>query len=149
MKKNVIVLLLALLSLDMYAKTLTGDKVDPLIEHRFQRQFGHIANVSWKVIDDISIATFVDQGQEQQVYYFSDGEIFGFGKTISKDALPVTVANSVSARFNSAIIQTAYQFQTQDAPTRYYMRVVNSRYSMILSTDEFGTVYVERKEKLK
>ena len=80
MKKNLIILLLSIISLNVFAKSPTGDKVDPVIESKFKKEFGSNVKVSWEVVQDVSIATYTENGEEKQVYYFSDGEVFGFGK---------------------------------------------------------------------
>src|SRR5689334_12129553 len=91
MKKNVIFLLMAFATLNLTARTPAGgpdpgpavfakateEKVSPLIEAKFKKQYGPIINVSWKVINDISIATYNDQGEQRDVYYYNDGEVFG------------------------------------------------------------------------
>jgi hypothetical protein len=148
-KKNVVILLLSLLTLNLYAKKPTGDKVDPFIEHKFKKEFSQAENVSWKVIQDISIATFIDNGQEKQVYYFSTGEIFGFGKMITRNLLPEAITEAVNRSFKSGAIQTAYEFKSPDAPTVYYVCLYTPRYSLIVSANEFGEMYVARKEKSK
>ena len=108
MKKNVIFLLPAFLSLSLFAKTpvseapnpvfgvfaktLKGGKVNPLIESKFKKQYGNLANVSWSIVDDqsdvqITIATFTEDGDEKEVYYYEDGEILGIGKTYKKRSI--------------------------------------------------------------
>ena len=170
MKKNVIFLLSALVSLSLfaktsesnvpnplfgvYAKTLKGGKVNPAVEAKFKKQYGSPANVSWSVVDDasdvrITIATFTDNGEEKEVYYYDDGEIFGIGKTIRRDHLPQNVTNSLNARFSSGVIQTAYEFKERASSTRYYVRIVTPRHAMIVSANEFGETRVYQKEKLK
>src|SRR6476620_10801540 len=93
MKKNVIFLLPAFLSLSLFgktpvsgtpgpvfgvfAKTLKGAKVNPLIESKFKKQYGSLANVSWSIVDDqsdvqITIATFTEDGEQKEVYYYED-----------------------------------------------------------------------------
>src|SRR5580765_2661323 len=130
MKKNVIFLLPAFLSLSLFgktpasgtpdpvfgvfAKTLKGAKVSPLIESKFKKQYGNLANVSWSVVDgqsdeQITIATFTEDGEENEVYYYEDGEIFGIGKPIRRDHLPENVTRSINAKFSSGVIQTAYE----------------------------------------
>jgi hypothetical protein len=170
MKKNVIFLLSALVSLGLFAKTpvskapspvfavfaktLKGAKVNPLIESKFKKQYGNPADVSWSIVDDqsevqITIATFTEDGEQKEVYYYDDGEIFGIGKTIRRDHLPENVTKSINAKFNSGIIQTAYEFQGRGSSTRYYVRVVTHRHSMIVSANEFGETRVYQKEKLR
>jgi hypothetical protein len=142
MKQNVIILLFTLLSLNLYAKSPNGDKVDPLIENRFKKEFGASVNVSWEIIQNISIATYTVQGEEKQVYYFSDGEILGFGKTLRKDLLPPTVTNSINKRFDSEIIQAVYEFKSKDAPTGYFIRLFTPHTMKIVSANEFGEIAV-------
>ena len=170
MKKNVIFLLPAFLSLGLFAKTLLskstdpvfvvfakepkGGKVSPLIESKFKKQYGNLANVSWSIVDDqsdvrITIATFTEEGEEKEVYYYEDGEIFGIGKTIRRDHLPENVTKSINAKFSSAVIQTAYEFKERGSSTRYYARVVTPRHTMIVSANEFGETRVYQKEKLR
>ena len=170
MKKNVIFLLPAFLSLGLFAKTPLskstdpvfgvfakepkGGKVSPLIESKFKKQYGNLANVSWSIIDDqsdvqITIATFTEDGDEKEVYYYEDGEIFGIGKTIRRDHLPENVTKSINARFSSGVIQTAYEFKERGSSTRYYARVVTPRHTMIVSANEFGETRVYQKEKLR
>ena len=170
MKKNVIFLLPAFLSLSLFAKTpvsespnpvfgvfaktLKGGKVSPLIESKFKKQYGNLANVSWSIVDDqsdvrITIATFTEDGEEKEVYYYDDGEIFGIGKTIRRDHLPENVTKSINARFSSGVIQTAYEFKERGSSTRYFARVVTPRHTMIVSANEFGETRVYQKEKLR
>jgi len=169
MKKNVIFLLAVFASLGLFAKTpvnaadpvlgvfaktLKGEKVSPLIESKFKKQYGNPANVSWSVVDDasdvrITIATFTEEGEQKEVYYYDDGEVYGIGKTIRRDHLPENVTKSISARFTSGVIQTAYEFNERNSPTRYFVRVVTPRHSMIVSANEFGETRVYQKERLK
>ncbi len=149
MKKNVIILLLALVTLSSYAKTPNGEKVDPRIESKFQKEFGSSVNVSWKVVNDVSIATFTDRGEEKEIFYDGDGEILGLGKNITRNILPETVNRSIMTKFDSGVIQTAYEFKTKDSPTRYYVRVITSRHSIIVSANEFGDIVIIQKERLK
>jgi len=170
MKKNVIFLLPAFLSLGLFAKTPAsetpdpvfgvfaknskGGKVNPLIESKFKKQYGNLANVSWSIVDDqsdvqITIATFTEDGDQKEVYYYEDGEIFGIGKTIRRDNLPENVTKSINARFNPGVIQTAYEFKERGSSTRYYVRVVTPRHSMIVSANEFGETRVYQKQKLR
>jgi len=170
MKKNVIFLLPAFLSLSLFAKTtlseaqnpvfglfaktLKGGKVNPVIESKFKQQYGNLVNVSWSIIDDLSdvhitIATFTEDGVESEVYYYDDGEIFGVGKSIKRDLLPENVVKALNARFRSGIIQTAYEFKERSSSTRYYVRLVTPRHTMIVSANEFGDTKVYQKEKLK
>ena len=170
MKKNVIFLLPAFLSLSLFAKTpvseapnpvfgvfaktLKGAKVNPLIESKFKKQYGNLVNVSWSIIDDLSdvhitIATFTEDGEEKEVYYYDDGEIFGIGKNIRRDLLPENVVKSINARFSSGVIQTAYEFKERSSSTRYYVRLVTPRHTMIVSANEFGETRVYQKEKLR
>lgn len=149
MKKNVFILMLILLTVNLYAKTPNGDKVDPAIENKFKKEFGSAVKVSWEVVRDISIATYSVQGEEKQVYYFSDGEIFAYGKIIERSLLPESISKSLHAKFNSAIIVTVYQFQTSDSPTRYFIHLATARHSIIVSANDFGDLEVKQKEKIK
>ena len=170
MKKNVMFLLLALVSLSVFAKTpviklpnpassvfaktVKGERGSPLIESKFKKQYGTLANVSWSVVDDasdvrITIATFSENGEQKEVYYYDDGDVYGIGKTIHRDELPENVTKSINAKFSSAVIQTAYEFKERSSSTRYFVRVVTPRYSMILSSNEFGDTRVYQKERLK
>ena len=49
MKRNALLLLLILVTLNLFAKT-NGDKVDPLIESKFKQEFGSLVNVSSEIL---------------------------------------------------------------------------------------------------
>ena len=149
MKKNVIFLLLMVATLSLYAKTPNSDNVDPVVEAKFKKEFGPSVKVSWQLIRDVSIATFTEQGEEKQVYYDNDGEVFGIGKFINRDLLPEMVGRSINTRFNSGVIQNAYEFKSKGSPVRYYVRLVTQHFSMIVSATEFGDVTVDQKERFK
>ena len=170
MKKNVILLMSAFVTLSLFAKTpasqspnpvfgvfaraLKGGKVNPVIEAKFKNQYGDAANATWSVVDDladvqITIATFTEAGEQKEVYYYDDGEIFGIGKNIKRDLLPENVTKAITARFNSGIIQTAYEFKERNASTRYFVRLVTPKHTMIVSANEFGETRVYQKERLK
>jgi hypothetical protein len=149
MKKIVVIFLLTLTTFSTFAKNSGGGKVDPFIESQFKKDFGSAVNVSWSFVQDVSIATFTEKGQEQQVYYLNSGEIFGFGKSIARDMLPESVHRSIRERFNSGIIQTVYEFKSTDSPTRYFVRVVTPRHSVVVSANEFGDLGISQKQRLK
>jgi len=170
MKKNLIFLVSAFVTLSLFAKTrvsqspdpvfsafaktVKGGKVSPAIEAKFKKQYGNPANVSWSVVDDesdvqITIATFTEDGDQKEVYYYEDGEIFGIGKSIRRDLLPENVTKAINARFNSGLIQTAYEFKERSASTRYFVRLVTPKQSMIVSANEFGETRVYQKERSK
>jgi len=163
MKKNVIFLLMAFATLNLTARTpaggmdpgpavfakATGTKVSPLVEAKFKKQYGPIVNVSWKIIEDVSIATFNEDGIQRDVYYYNDGETFGFGKPVAKDALPKVVSESLNKRFGEGIFLAVYEFKTSESPTRYYVRVMTPRHTVIVSATEFGDITVYQKQKIK
>jgi hypothetical protein len=149
MKKIVVIFSLTLITFSAFAKNSGGGKVDPFIESKFKKDFGTAINVSWSVVQDVSIATFTEQGQERQVYYLNSGDIFGFGKSIARDMLPESIHRSIRERFNSGIIQTVYEFKSTDQPTRYFVRVVTPRHSVVVSANEFGELGITQKQRLK
>jgi len=164
MKKNVIFMLLALGTLNLtartpaggmdpgpavFAKASIGSKVSPLVEGKFKKQYGPIVNVSWKVIEDIYIATFTDLGSQRDVFYYNDGETFGFGKSIDQVELPKVVRTSLNKRFGEGTIVATYEFKTSDFPTQYYVRVLTPGHSVIASATEFGDITVYQKQKIK
>jgi hypothetical protein len=149
MKRNLIILLLTLGTLNVFGKTPTGDKVNPAIEAKFREEFGSSVDVSWKIVQTISIATFSEQGELKDVYYFEDGQILGIGRNIKRDLLPTSVKQTISKRFDGGVIQTAYEFKEVSSPTRYFITVVTPRYSAIVSADEFGQMDVQQKIKNK
>ena len=146
MKRNALLLLLILVTLNLFAKT-NGDKVDPLIESKFKQEFGSLVNVSWKIVESVSIASFTDDGQEKQVYYSNDGEIIGFGKTISKSLLPVRISRAIQTRFSKLVIQTIYEYESKDSPTCYFIRLVSPRFSLIITANEFEDIRTVKKER--
>ncbi|HEV8505482.1 MAG TPA: hypothetical protein VGQ53_08785 [Chitinophagaceae bacterium] len=163
MKKNVMFMLLAFVTLNLTARTPAGGpdpgpavfskssavRVSPLVEARFKKQYGPVVNVSWKVIEDISIATFTEQGTQTDVFYYNDGDTFGYGKSVDKNVLPKAVSGSLNKKFSEGTVQKAYEFKTPDSPTRYYVRVIAPNYSVIASATEFGDVTVYQKQKIK
>jgi hypothetical protein len=149
MKRNVIFLLLTLAALNVFAKTPGRGNVDPFIEAKFKEEFGTSIKVSWQVVQDVSIATFLEQGSEKQVYYFENGEVMGFGKVVDRNVLPEEARKSINERFDSAIIQSVYEFKSNDAPTRYFVYVYTERHFRIVSVNEFGDVQVYKKVGLK
>jgi len=149
MKKNVIFLALTLATINLFAKTPSGDKVDPSIVAKFQKEFGSSVNVSWKIVEDISVATFTAQGEVKDVYYFDDGEILGIGKYVKRELLPETVKESILKKFDIGVIQTVYEFKEVTSSTRYFVTVVTPQYSVIVSANEFGQLEVRQKIKMK
>src|SRR4030095_4120348 len=148
MKRNVIILLLTLAALNLSAKTLGEGTVDPFIEAKFQKEFGSSVKPSWQVIEDISVATFTDQGRVKQVFYFDDGQMLGWGKSIDRNLLPDEAAKSIKNRFNSAIIQSVYEFKSNDAPTRYFVYLYTESHFRIVAVNEFGDIQVYKKMRL-
>ena len=163
MKKNVLFLLMAFATLNLTARTPAGGidpgpavfakateaKVNPLVEAKFKKQYGPIVNVSWKIIEDISIATFNEDGSERDVFYYNDGESFGFGRPVGMDALPKVVSGSLNKRFGEGVFLAIYEFKTSDFPTRYYVRVMTPRHTVTASATEFGDITVYQKQKIK
>jgi len=163
MKKNVMFMLIAFVTLNLAARTpaggsdpgpavfskASGVKVSPLVEAKFKEQYGPIVNVSWKIVEDISIATFTELGTQLDVFYYDDGEAFGFGKPVDQADLPKAVTESLNKRFGAGAVQQAYEFKTSNSPTRYYVQANTSRLSVIASATEFGDITVYQKQKIK
>jgi len=149
MKKNVIFLLLMAVTLSVFAKTPNGDKVDPFIEAKFKKEFGSSVNVSWKNVEGIYVATFIDKGTTKDVYYFDNGDILGFGKSVPRNMLPESTKELINERISSGLIQTVYEFRETGAPTRYFVTVVSKTYSLIVAANEFGQFEVLQKIKNK
>ena len=149
MKRNVILLLLTVVTLNLFAKSPNGDQVDPFIEAKFKKEFGSAVNVSWKNVEGISVATFSDQGTTKDVYYFDNGDILGFGKVIPKNMLPETIKASINEKLSSGLIQTVYEFKETGAATKYFVTVVSKAYSSIIAANEFGQFEVREKIKNK
>ena len=146
MKKNVIILLLTVATtFNLYAKSPTGDKVDPLVEAKFKKEFGTSVNVSWKIVEGIFVASFTDQNGQKDVYYYDNGDMLGFGRIVKKDVLPEIAKASINERFDGGVIQTVYEFKEMGAPTRYFVTVVTKNYSSIVVADEFGQLEVRKK----
>src|SRR4030095_12357813 len=148
MKRNVIILLLTLAALNLSAKIPGEGTVDPIIEAKFQQEFGTSVKASWQVIEDVSVATFIEQGREREVFYFEDGQMLGRGKSIDKNSLPEQGVKSIQNRFSSAIIQSVYEFKSSDAPTRYFVYVYTQSHFRIVAVNEFGDVQVYKKIRL-
>ena len=149
MKRNLVILMLTLTTFNVFAKGPSSHRVDPLIENNFKKEFGTATVASWQVVQDISIATYLENGVEKQVYYYSDGEVLGMGKSISTNLLPQSAVGSINQRFRSGIIQTVYEFKTKDAPTRYFVRVVTAKRSVIVAANEFGDIEIRKRERVK
>ena len=149
MKKNVIFLLLTVVTLNLFAKTPSGDKVDPFIEAKFKKEFGTSVNVSWKNVEGIAVATFFDQGVQKDVYYFDNGDVLGFGEIIPRSKLPETIKAAINGKLSSGLIQTVYEFRETGAPTRYFVTVVSKTHSVIVAANEFGQFEVRQRIKNK
>jgi hypothetical protein len=149
MTKKIIFLLLTVATLNTYAKTASASNVDPFVENKFKKEFGSSLNVSWEVIHDMYVATFIEKGERKQVYYNSDGEIWAFGKPLSKEQLPETAARLIKERFASGFIVSVYELQTDSSPTRYIVRLITNRHQLIVSSNEFGRVEILQKKKIK
>jgi len=149
MKKNVILVLLTVVTLNLFAKTPNGDKVDPFIEAKFKKEFGSSVDVSWKNVQGISVATFNDQGVTKDVYYFDNGDVLGFGQIIPRNTLPETIKSSIAGKVAGGLVQTVYEFRETGAATRYFVTVVSKTYSLIVCANEFGQFEVREKVKNK
>jgi hypothetical protein len=144
MKKNVIFFLLTLLSVSVYAG-YEGDKVSRAIEDQFHKQFGTSVTVTWKIIEDVSVASYTENGQQREAFYLSDGELVGIGNAIEKQSVPVSVSESVAARFPQMSVLNAYEFKGADAPTRYILRIARKGKFLIVSANEFGDIEILRR----
>lgn len=149
MKKNVILVLLTAVTLNLFAKSPNGDKVDPFIEAKFKKEFGSAVNVSWKNVEGIAVATFSDHGTTKDVYYFDNGDVLGFGKIIPKNMLPETIKATINQKVSSGLVQTVYEFKETGAATKYFVTVVSKAYSFIIAANEFGQFEVREKIKNK
>ncbi len=146
MKKYVFVLGLALISVSVFAGK-GGDKVDRIIEEKFHKQFGTTLAVTWKIINDISIASYTEQGEQKQAFYFNDGELFGLGKNIKLNELPVSVRENFANRFSEANVLRSYEFKTANSPTRYFLEVLRNKKLLVVSANEFGDFRIEQKTR--
>jgi len=149
MKRNVILLLLTAVTLNLFAKTPNGDKIDPFIEAKFKKEFGSAVNVTWRNVEGISVATFVDGGTTKDVYYYENGDVLGLGQIVPKNMLPETIKASITEKLSAGLIQSVYEFKETSAATKYFVTVVSRSYSWIVAANEFGQFEVREKIKNK
>ena len=70
-------------------------------------------------------------------------------KLINRNDLPEAARQSILRKFDPGIIQIVYEFKSIDSPTRYYVHLVTSRHSVLVSANEFGQIGFSQKERLK
>lgn len=141
-------LLLMIATVNLYAeKIYKPKKVDPRIESSFKKQFGSATDVAWIYVNGFFVARFIQQEEKTEVYYYRDGNIFGIGKTVSKDKLPPEADKSLDREFSEFGVTEVYQFTKYDSSINYVIRLAGKRFTMLVLWDESGEMEVCQKKK--
>ena len=146
--KNLIVSLATVLATGLAPAFAHTTNDNPRAEKVFAQQFAGAENVKWtKLADDYLKASFTLSGIRVEAYFNQDGELQGTLRNLFYNQLPLAVMQTVSHKFNGAVIVEIKEITNNDG-TSYYVTLEEGDKKVVLkatSGNDWNTYKKDRK----
>jgi hypothetical protein len=146
MKKLTTILAALVLLLSTSAFTVTDVNVSARIIQEFQNDFGTVTDVKWKIIDEVYVVTFKENGKEAAASYDQEGELLASAKYIKSTELPIRIWNAVNNKYTDWAVEQPV-IEVNRGETSYLMNLENDKFKITLEANSTGLLTVVSKTK--
>ena len=147
MKKLItLILILSVATVNMQAAY--NLPVSENIKKSFSREFTNANQVTWSWLSETGIykAAFTFNGKEVNAYFDRDGEIIGTSRYISKQQMPLIVAQELEKQYKDYVVRTIIEHSAKDQ-TNYYITIEGSNAAAMIKATPSGSL--SRFKKIK
>jgi hypothetical protein len=147
MKKltTILTCLLIIISASAYTPIPSGT-VSSAIQVYFEKDFAAASEVKWQQVDDIYVATFLENNEYHTAAYNEQGELLVTARYIDSSLLPGKVTRSVLRKYSGYTMDRAVVEMASET-TDYLINVENEKSKLSLKVDEKGGIIVMSKTK--
>jgi hypothetical protein len=131
------------------SKFMNPSDVSTAVKKAFGQKFSGAANVTWKENGGYYFAKFVLNEQTLTATYTDDGEMVALSRLITKDQLPLAVAESLTLKYGDYTLGTEITEIAMNGSTRYYLLASGKKQDLLLHCSPDGSVSVDKKIKRK
>ena len=124
-------------SMSAFAKPMDVSKY---LVKQFQKQFQHATNVTWKITDRFTSATFTLNGDKVAVFYNNQNDMIGLSKDITVQDLPKAAQKIINAQYNNQKVVSVIDFTDANGSESYYIQLDANGKQTILQADDGGRI---------
>jgi len=146
MKKQLIIISLAVFVTISSAFAGIKDGENDKAVKSFKKEFAHATNVQWDSKKDLQTATFQLNGQVMFAYFSNEGELLGVSRNLSTKQLPLRLSTSWKRKFSNYWVSDLFELAS-DNESSYYITVENAESTIVLRAIGSGNWEVFRKVK--
>lgn len=118
------------------------------IKSAFEESFAPVADVKWKAVDGIYVASFKDNNHEMAAAYSEDGVLLCVATIKNLSEVPFSVTRSLRNKYagykiNPEVIEVSAELTT------YIIKAENEKVKLKLISDASGNITIDNKTKKK
>jgi len=145
MKKKILLLSIALVSLTAFSFAADAPAISKNVISSFNKQFANARDIQWDNRADYIKAQFSMNDMVLFAYFNNSGELLAITRFISPNQLPLELLRSVK-KINGFWISDLFEIQTE-AGTSYYATLENADQVIILKSEGTNGWNIFQKEK--
>lgn len=133
----------AAVTLSSFAADVT--KVNRIILNKFATEYAGAENVSWKVTNEFTKASFVFEAEALEVFYNADGEQIATSKKVDFKSIPFSAQKTIRNKYASYAVLETVLLEKAGIGTHFYVSVENNGKKKVLEVSLLGDVSVYNK----
>ncbi len=134
MKKRILFLSIALVSLTAFSYAADAPAISKNIMHSFNRQFSNARDIKWENRADFTKAEFIVNDQVLFAYYNNNGDLIAVTRYISPKQLPLEILTTLKSDYSGFWISDLFEIQTENG-TAYYATLQNADQIVVLKSE--------------
>jgi hypothetical protein len=146
MKKRILLLSIALVSLTAFSFAADAPAVSKNIISSFNKQFSNARDIKWESQANFVKAQFTVNEMVLTAYFNESGELVAVTRFISPSQLPLELMSSLKKAHSGAWISDLFEIQTESG-TSYYATLEDADQIVVLKSEGINGWQTFQKEK--
>lgn len=138
MKKIVLFLSIAFVSLTSFSYKATAPDINQVVLHAFNQKFTNARDIQWENKPNLIKAQFILNDQVLNAWFNRKGNLLAITRFICPTELPADLLNTLKKDYAGSWITDLFEMQTETATT-YYVTMENADEKIILQSDTDGS----------
>ena len=122
------------------------NKINFRIKQAFKSEYTNADNVNWTLRSTYAKASFVNDGQQMEVFYNLSGEMIGTSRHISINDLPTNAKRTFAKKYAGYNVKEAIKFDGEEEQA-FYISAENDTEKVILKVDGSESLSIFKKNR--
>jgi hypothetical protein len=146
MKKRILLLSIALVSLTAFSFAAETPAVSKNIVSSFNKQFSNAHDIQWDTHENYVKAQFTMNDMVLFAFFNNNGDLLAITRFISPNQLPLSLLSGLKKEFTNYWVSDLFEIQTENG-TSYYATLQNADQTIVLKSEGVSGWMMFQKEK--